>query len=273
MLKNIGMISDKFELGSRIRLIRTAFGYTQTQLCRLLQIPQTSLSAIESGKYTAPKEVIPAIAELTKINRGWIETGAGSPFIPSTSYTLNPALNRPGEFAAFNLLQTEKNPGRLLRLEIYGPLVALIQPTNVLISLNFSKKGPYLRYNLVNSLVEAGWEVDEEKFLQATKETKRDYWSVELYGPTWQERLRKYDYLVRGEAIKVITEDEEVLTLTDEEKQVLKRYRYLPEVAQNAILRILSYETLSEEFSRLVNILGTRLSKSSGGRHNHDTEV
>lgn len=254
------MSSDKIELGSRIRLIRTAFGYTQTQLCRLLQIPQTSLSAIESGKYTAPKEVIPAIAELTKINRGWIETRAGSPFIPSTSYTLNPTHSRPGEFAAVSLLQIEKTPGRLLRLEIYGPLVALIQPTNVVISLNFSKKGPYVRYNLVNSLVEAGWEVDEEKFLQATKETKRDYWSVELYGPTWQERLRKYDYLVRGEAIKVITEEEEELTLTDEEKAVLQKYRYLPEVAQIAILKILDYDARSDEFRKVVETLGSRRS-------------
>lgn len=68
-------------IGSRIKEIRKAAGLSQSKFGSKLAITDAAVSMVENGKYVPSEQTIRAICSEFNVNRYWLETGEGEPYV------------------------------------------------------------------------------------------------------------------------------------------------------------------------------------------------
>jgi len=63
---------EKIEIGNRIYIARTNKNLKQYEMCKLLNISQSTYSKIENGKYDIPLSVLFNISEILNVSVTWL---------------------------------------------------------------------------------------------------------------------------------------------------------------------------------------------------------
>jgi transcriptional regulator with XRE-family HTH domain len=70
----------------RIRIVRKTLGLNQGEFARRIGLKQTALSMIEVGKVALTEKNIKLICATFAVDEGWLRTGKGEMFGPSSPY-------------------------------------------------------------------------------------------------------------------------------------------------------------------------------------------
>lgn len=134
-------------MNSRVRELRKALGYTQTEFGGKIGLSRAEVANIELDRAPLRPATIPIICSVLGVNRAWLETGEGEMFTsPETSI-----LNRLA--AEFNLSKSEE---------------ALI---NTFVRLPAQDRAAILRY--VRALSASLSEIDPDE--EEAEQLKQDY--------------------------------------------------------------------------------------------------
>lgn len=68
-------------LGERLKALRKEHGMTQTEFGRKIGVSGATISTSESGKTKPDEQTLRAICSEFNVNRTWLETGAGEPYV------------------------------------------------------------------------------------------------------------------------------------------------------------------------------------------------
>ena len=70
-------------MNQRIRIIREDAGLSMSKFGRQIGVSSAAVSHLETGKNKASEQTIRAICKEFNVNRRWLETGEGDPYVPA----------------------------------------------------------------------------------------------------------------------------------------------------------------------------------------------
>ena len=70
-------------MNQRIRIIREDAGLSMSKFGSQIGVSSAAVSHLETGKNKASEQTIRAICQEFNVNRRWLETGEGTPYVPA----------------------------------------------------------------------------------------------------------------------------------------------------------------------------------------------